>query len=98
MNNYLGIGVDAKAALDFHALRNSYPSWFCSQVGNKLWYTGFGAKDILGHASRGLARKLEVANRTARVSFENVEFVFLVSCPSQNANQTLSKGEGTPDA
>ena len=60
MNNYLGIGVDAKAALDFHALRDSYPTWFCSQVGNKLWYTGFGAKDILGHTSRGLARKLEV--------------------------------------
>ena len=63
MNNYLGIGVDAKAALEFHALRDSYPTWFCSQVGNKLWYTGFGAKDILGHTSRGLARKLEVRAR-----------------------------------
>ena len=60
MNNYLGIGVDARAALDFHTLRESYPSWFCSQMGNKLWYTTVGAKDILGHASRGLARKLEV--------------------------------------
>ena len=63
MNNYLGIGVDARAALDFHALRESYPSWFCSQMGNKLWYTTVGAKDILGHASRGLARKLQVQHQ-----------------------------------
>lgn len=59
MNNYLGIGVDAKAALDFHALRDAYPGWFFSQMGNKLWYTTVGAKDILGHTSRGLARKLQ---------------------------------------
>lgn len=61
MNNYLGIGVDAKAALDFHALREAYPGWFFSQMGNKLWYTTVGAKDILGHTSRGLARKLEAS-------------------------------------
>lgn len=60
MNNYLGIGVDAKAALDFHQLREAYPGWFFSQMGNKLWYTTVGAKDILGHTSRGLAKKLQV--------------------------------------
>ena len=32
MNNYLGIGVDAKAALDFHHIREQYPSWFRGQV------------------------------------------------------------------
>lgn len=60
MNNYMGIGVDAKAALDFHALREAYPGWFFSQMANKLWYTTVGAKDILGHTSRGLAKKLQV--------------------------------------
>ena len=32
MNNYLGIGVDAKVALDFHRLRQQFPAWFRSQV------------------------------------------------------------------
>jgi hypothetical protein len=32
MNNYLGIGIDAKVALEFHHMRDSYPSLFTSQV------------------------------------------------------------------
>ena len=36
MNNYMGIGVDAKVSLDFHNMRNSFPHWFRSQFGNKV--------------------------------------------------------------
>lgn len=36
MNNYMGIGVDAKVSLDFHNMRNSFPDWFRSQFGNKV--------------------------------------------------------------
>ena len=50
MNNYVGIGVDAKVSLEFHRLRDQFPHWFRSQMGNKVWYTTVGAKDILGHA------------------------------------------------
>jgi hypothetical protein len=64
MNNYMGIGVDAKVSLEFHRLRQQFPHWFRSQMGNKVWYTTVGAKDILGHAigacSGGLSSKLKV--------------------------------------
>eukprot|EP00884_Botryococcus_braunii_P004188 jgi/Botrbrau1/13770/Bobra.0056s0025.1 len=60
MNNYLGVGVDAKVALDFHALREAYPHWFRSQVGNKLWYTTLGAGDILGRTSRNLCQRIQL--------------------------------------
>ncbi len=64
MNNYMGIGVDAKVSLEFHRLREQFPHWFRSQMGNKVWYTTVGAKDILGHAigasSGGLPSKLQV--------------------------------------
>ncbi len=36
MNNYLGLGVDAKVALEFHRLRQQFPHWFRSQMGNKV--------------------------------------------------------------
>ena len=39
MNNYMGIGVDAKVSLDFHNMRNSFPHWFRSQIGNKVRLT-----------------------------------------------------------
>ena len=35
MNNYLGIGVDAKVSLEFHTFREQFPDWFRSQIGNK---------------------------------------------------------------
>ncbi|KAL0025763.1 hypothetical protein WJX77_009943 [Trebouxia sp. C0004] len=60
MNNYLGIGVDAKAALDFHSLRTAYPNWFRSQVGNKLWYTGLGAREIVQHSVKQISKRLQV--------------------------------------
>ena len=47
LNNYLGVGVDAKVALDFHTMRETHPEWFVSQVGNKMWYTGLGCGDIV---------------------------------------------------
>ena len=60
MNNYLGIGVDAKAALEFHHLRTAYPNWFRSQIGNKLWYTGLGAKEIVQHSVKRISKRLQV--------------------------------------
>ena len=36
MNNYLGIGVDAKVSLEFHTFREQFPDWFRSQIGNKV--------------------------------------------------------------
>lgn len=29
-----------QVALEFHRIRDSYPSFFQSQFGNKMWYTG----------------------------------------------------------
>mmetsp|Transcript_35862 Transcript_35862/g.101515 ORF Transcript_35862/g.101515 Transcript_35862/m.101515 type:complete len:950 (-) Transcript_35862:353-3202(-) len=54
MNNYLGLGVDAKAALDFHNTREQYPEWFQSQLGNKMWYGVVGATDLIGHSCASL--------------------------------------------
>ena len=33
MNNYMGIGVDAKVSLEFDRLRTKFPHWFKSQIG-----------------------------------------------------------------
>ena len=32
MNNYVGIGIDAQVAVEFHQIRDSYPALFQSQV------------------------------------------------------------------
>ncbi|MEW5303539.1 MAG: hypothetical protein WDW36_006220 [Sanguina aurantia] len=60
LNNYLGVGIDAQCALEFHAMRERYPAWFTSQIGNKVWYGGVGAKDLIGRTCVDLPRKLTV--------------------------------------
>lgn len=47
MNNYLGIGCDAKVALDIHLLREESPEKFYNQFMNKMLYAKEGAKDIM---------------------------------------------------
>jgi diacylglycerol kinase (ATP) len=58
--NYVGFGVDAKVALDFHSVREAYPHWFTSQSRNRLVYTGLGATDIPVRSQRGLPREIAV--------------------------------------
>ena len=43
----------------FNLVGAQYPEWFHSRFGNKLWYTGVGAKEILGHTSLDLPRRLK---------------------------------------
>jgi Diacylglycerol kinase accessory domain len=50
-----------QVALDFHSLRAGYPQWFQSQFGNKLWYTGMGAIDIIDHTCFDLPAKLQAS-------------------------------------
>ncbi|KAG1677798.1 hypothetical protein FOA52_008562 [Chlamydomonas sp. UWO 241] len=60
MNNYVGIGIDAKVALEFHTMRDNFPSLFQSQLGNKMWYTGVGTVDLLRRSCSNLHKRLRL--------------------------------------
>ena len=47
MNNYMGIGVDASIAMDFHQARERNPSFFYSRLVNKLWYFKGGFQQFM---------------------------------------------------
>ncbi|KAG5536504.1 hypothetical protein RHGRI_024065 [Rhododendron griersonianum] len=47
MNNYLGVGCDAKVALEIHNLREENPEKFYNQFMNKVLYAREGAKTIM---------------------------------------------------
>ncbi|CAN6847104.1 unnamed protein product [Brassica oleracea] len=47
MNNYIGVGCDAKVALDIHNLREENPERFYSQFMNKVLYAREGARSIM---------------------------------------------------
>ena len=56
--NYLGIGVDAQAALQVHMLRESRPKLFFSRVVNKAWYAIFGAEDAIKASHANLPNEI----------------------------------------
>ncbi|GJZ34037.1 diacylglycerol kinase 1 [Tanacetum coccineum] len=47
MNNYLGVGCDAKVALDIHNLREENPEKFYNQFMNKMLYAREGARSMM---------------------------------------------------
>ena len=47
MQNYLGVGVDAKVALEWHQRRQSAPHQFTSRFRNKVQYVRYGARQLL---------------------------------------------------
>lgn len=61
LNNYMGIGVDAQVALEFHEQRERSPGLFMSQFVNKLWYSQYGAKNFLVRTCAGLSEKMSLA-------------------------------------
>ncbi|KAG9416131.1 hypothetical protein AC1031_000531 [Aphanomyces cochlioides] len=60
MNNYVGIGVDAQVALEFHEKRERSPSLFVNQFINKFWYTRYGAQNFLTRKCGNLETKIEL--------------------------------------
>lgn len=83
MNNYLGIGIDAKVALEFHRLRENYPSWFQSQFGNKLIYTGAGAADIVLSSRLNLPDSIQVECDGEPIQLpKDIEGILLLNIPS----------------
>lgn len=99
MNNYLGIGVDAKVALEFHEMRESYPQWFQSQFGNRLVYTGVGALDIVSGGQLNLATKVSIECDGEDVPLPlGAEGILIVNIPSYMGGVDLWASGGGPGA
>jgi len=56
--NYLGVGVDAQAALQVHNLRESKPKLFFSRFFNKAWYAIAGGEEAIKSSCANLSRQI----------------------------------------
>eukprot|EP00516_Mucochytrium_quahogii_P001837 CAMPEP_0203760952 /NCGR_PEP_ID=MMETSP0098-20131031/14132_1 /ASSEMBLY_ACC=CAM_ASM_000208 /TAXON_ID=96639 /ORGANISM=" , Strain NY0313808BC1" /LENGTH=476 /DNA_ID=CAMNT_0050654725 /DNA_START=245 /DNA_END=1672 /DNA_ORIENTATION=- len=61
LNNYLGIGVDAQIALNFHESRERSPHLFTSRFVNKyIWYASSGGKEILMQRFKDFSKNVQL--------------------------------------
>ena len=56
--NYLGVGVDAQAALQVHNLRESSPKLFFSRFFNKAWYAMAGGEEAIKSSCSNLPQHI----------------------------------------
>eukprot|EP00804_Cyclotella_cryptica_P029144 CCRYP_005315-RA/>CCRYP_005315-RA protein AED:0.00 eAED:0.00 QI:130/-1/1/1/-1/1/1/257/946 len=56
--NYLGVGVDAQAALQVHMLRESTPTLFFSRFYNKVWYALAGGEEAIKSSCANLPQQI----------------------------------------
>lgn len=99
MNNYLGIGVDAQVALEFHEQRERIPGLFVSQFVNKLWYSQLGAKNFLVRTCAGLASKVDlICDEHNIVLPEGTEGVIFLNINSYGGGSKLWHDESDEDS
>lgn len=89
MYNYMGIGVDAQVALDFHKTRDSAFYIFGSRIFNKLLYLCFGTQQVVSADCKNLERRLEVYLDGNLVSLPELESVVILNISSWAAGVDL---------
>uniref|UniRef100_G1TT33 Diacylglycerol kinase n=1 Tax=Oryctolagus cuniculus TaxID=9986 RepID=G1TT33_RABIT len=60
MNNYFGIGLDAKISLEFNTRRDEHPGQYNSRLKNKIWYGLLGSKELLQRSYRNLEERVRL--------------------------------------
>ncbi|KAM9006869.1 diacylglycerol kinase delta isoform 2-T3 [Sarcophilus harrisii] len=83
MNNYFGIGLDAKISLDFNNKRDEHPEKCRSRTKNMMWYGVLGTKELLHRTYRNLEQKvlLEVRGKVMSQLLPSLCPVSLCPCP-----------------
>ena len=58
MNNYFGIGLDAKIAMDFGTFRDNNPEKCRNRIKNQMWYGVLGGKEMLAQTCKNLNERI----------------------------------------
>ncbi|KAM6144025.1 diacylglycerol kinase kappa [Erethizon dorsatum] len=82
MNNYFGIGLDAKISLEFNTRREEYPEQYNSRFKNKIWYGLLGSKELLQHSYRKLEERVHLECDGEAISLPNLQGIVVLNITS----------------
>ncbi|ESO01875.1 hypothetical protein HELRODRAFT_128981, partial [Helobdella robusta] len=82
MNNYLGVGLDAKIALDFHNKREEQPHKCRSRTRNMMWYGVLGGKEILQRTHKNLDQRVRLECDGKLIPLPNLQGIVVLNIPS----------------
>lgn len=73
MNNYFGIGIDAKISLDFHNKREEHPEKCRSRAKNYMWYGVLGSKQWLQKTYKNLEQRVQLECDGQRIPLPSLQ-------------------------
>ncbi|XP_069069861.1 diacylglycerol kinase delta isoform X1 [Pleurodeles waltl] len=82
MNNYFGIGLDAKISLDFNNKRDEHPEKCRSRTKNRMWYGVLGTKELLHRTYRNLEQKVLLECDGRAIPLPSLQGIAVLNIPS----------------
>ncbi|XP_034020181.1 diacylglycerol kinase delta isoform X1 [Thalassophryne amazonica] len=82
MNNYFGIGLDAKISLEFNNKRDEHPKKCSSRTKNMMWYGVLGTKELVQKTYKNLEQRVELECDGVPMSLPSLQGLAVLNIPS----------------
>uniref|UniRef100_A0A8C8VQX3 Diacylglycerol kinase n=1 Tax=Pelusios castaneus TaxID=367368 RepID=A0A8C8VQX3_9SAUR len=82
MNNYFGIGLDAKISLEFNNKRDEHPKKCSSRTKNMMWYGVLGTKELLQRTYKNLEQRVQLECDGVTISLPRLQGIAVLNIPS----------------
>ncbi|KAF4104478.1 diacylglycerol kinase delta-like isoform X1 [Onychostoma macrolepis] len=82
MNNYFGIGLDAKISLDFNNKRDEHPEKCRSRTKNMMWYGVLGTKELLHRTYKNLEQRVLLECDGRPIPLPSLQGIAVLNIPS----------------
>ncbi|XP_016089103.1 diacylglycerol kinase delta-like [Sinocyclocheilus grahami] len=82
MNNYFGIGLDAKISLDFNNKRDEHPEKCRSRTKNMMWYGVLGTKELLHRTYKGSVSGAHLVCDGRPIPLPSLQGIAVLNIPS----------------
>ncbi|XP_066926103.1 diacylglycerol kinase delta-like [Clytia hemisphaerica] len=82
MNNYFGVGIDAKISLDFHNKREEHPEKCRSRTRNFIWYGVLGGMELINRTYRNLEQNVHLEVDGHKIHLPSLQGIVVLNIPS----------------
>ncbi|CAL1533005.1 unnamed protein product [Lymnaea stagnalis] len=82
MNNYFGIGLDAKITLEFQNKREEHPEKCRSRTKNMMWYGVLGGKEMINQTFKNLDQRVLLECDGQRIPLPSLQGIVILNIPS----------------
>ncbi|KAL4631692.1 diacylglycerol kinase delta-like isoform X8 [Arapaima gigas] len=82
MNNYFGIGLDAKISLEFNNKRDEHPKKCSSRTKNIMWYGVLGTKELVQKTYKNLEQRVLLECDGVPMNLPSLQGLAVLNIPS----------------